>query len=284
MPSSSNLAPASPAAAASQKLRQAGPPKSIATPSYSTVLPGPVPPLSASSLGSDLNPTYSPRTGRQPSLDNSQASVSDHFASPLTSPTPINPSNDEPQQSFAHQQQTRAKEREPKERLRRLPNANSNEARPNSTASSHSDGSSLGLVNGFPSTPLSGLGAGPPSPAWRNRVIEIEATILELTSELTKIRMEHAPDAKVNLQTSNDSVPNSPRLEGTEDQEVLSSNPPGQVPPCHSCGCSCADQRRLQALNEVAVLKGINTSTLNRGRGVKPAAAGSGKFGGYLGR
>ncbi|KAK0538560.1 hypothetical protein OC842_001253 [Tilletia horrida] len=51
------------------------------------------------------------------------------------------------------------------------------------------------------------------------------------------------------------------------------------IPPCALCGCACAEQRRQQALNAAAVLKGI--SVLDRGRAIKPGLIQSSRFGSY---
>lgn len=56
-----------------------------------------------------------------------------------------------------------------------------------------------------------------------------------------------------------------------------------QAPSCQSCGCNCAERRRIQAANESSVLKTLTGNELNssaslsggvldRGRGVKKRA------------
>lgn len=164
-------------------------------------------------------------------------------------------------------------------------NVDGEENRISTASSNHSEGSSLGLVNGFPATPSLSPNA-PPSPAWRNRVIEIEAQILELTSELIKMRQEYQPDSKINLQnqiSNSNSGEGEETLVDTNQQSSSSLQASSSIPPCNACGCTCADQRRQQAINEAAILKGV--SILDRGRAIKRPADGSvGKFGGYLNR
>ncbi|TKY86663.1 hypothetical protein EX895_004303 [Sporisorium graminicola] len=108
----------------------------------------------------------------------------------------------------------------------------------------------------------------------RQRAREIEAQIQELCNELTELRVKH-----VGQGTAPVFRPNSVAEDGEGRKEHGAA-----VGDCPACGCECAEQRRLQSINEAAVLKGI--SVLDRGRALKPSAnmGSTGKFGGYTNR
>ncbi|KDN53331.1 hypothetical protein K437DRAFT_292279 [Tilletiaria anomala UBC 951] len=116
-----------------------------------------------------------------------------------------------------------------------------------------------------------------PSPAWRNRIMEIEQKMAELASELSEIRQTQASQLGPPLP---DEALASPVSLGGRSPNLPSVSP---IPPCSSCGCSCAEKRRQQALNEAALLKG--SSVLDRGRAIKPLGEGNtSKFGGHWDR
>ncbi|SNX83394.1 uncharacterized protein MEPE_02101 [Melanopsichium pennsylvanicum] len=100
----------------------------------------------------------------------------------------------------------------------------------------------------------------------RTRAREIEAQIQELSNELHELRIKHV---------GHGTAP-AFRPSEAEGEEART-----KVKNCPSCGCGCAEQRRLQSINEAAVLKGI--SVLDRGRALKPSSN-MGKFGGYTNR
>lgn len=109
----------------------------------------------------------------------------------------------------------------------------------------------------------------------RQRAREIEHQIQELSNELHALRVKHvghgtAPTFRPSSENAAD---------GEEDGEHRQA-----VGDCPYCGCGCAEQRRLQSINEAAVLKGI--SVLDRGRALKPSQnmGNTGKFGGYTNR
>ncbi|SJX61589.1 uncharacterized protein SRS1_12550 [Sporisorium reilianum f. sp. reilianum] len=109
----------------------------------------------------------------------------------------------------------------------------------------------------------------------RQRAREIEAQIQELCNELNELRVKHVGQGT------------APVFRGTgeaEDGEARKEHAAAAVGDCPACGCGCAEQRRLQSINEAAVLKGI--SVLDRGRTLKPSAnmGSTGKFGGYTNR
>ncbi|SPO24689.1 uncharacterized protein UTRI_01655_B [Ustilago trichophora] len=109
----------------------------------------------------------------------------------------------------------------------------------------------------------------------RQRAREIEQQIQELSNELHALRVKH-----VGHGTAPTFRPSSEAAEtGEEDGEHRQA-----VGDCPYCGCGCAEQRRLQSINEAAVLKGI--SVLDRGRALKPSQnmGNTGKFGGYTNR
>lgn len=99
----------------------------------------------------------------------------------------------------------------------------------------------------------------------RQRAREIEAQIQELSNELHELRVKHVGQG---------TAPSFKQKEG--EGRVVGD--------CPACGCGCAEQRRLQSINEAAVLKGI--SVLDRGRALKPSSnmGNTGKFGGYTNR
>ena len=106
----------------------------------------------------------------------------------------------------------------------------------------------------------------------RQRAREIEAQIQELSNELHELRIKHV---------GHGTAPTF-RPGETEDGEARKER--RAVGDCPCCGCGCAEQRRLQSINEAAVLKGI--SVLDRGRALKPSQnmGNTGKFGGYTNR
>lgn len=185
--------------------------------------------------------------------------------------------------------------------------------RPHSTASDVSDASSsaMGLVNGFPPTPNTSANAaaifanaGERAAAissTRNKAIELEAEMARLVTELAQLRQDAVEMGLVNLQQQVAGVPNSPSKTSLHSAAQATTEPPTTVPSpnpsvaappsplqtpvpqCSACGCNCAEQKRIQALNEAAILKGL--SVLDRGRALKPSnGANPGKFGGYLNR
>ncbi|PWN31884.1 uncharacterized protein FA14DRAFT_162247 [Meira miltonrushii] len=191
-----------------------------------------------------------------------------------------------------------------------------------STDSTQSDNSSaLGLVSGFPNLPTTGHGATAASltgkdrvegtmtatpmssanadgisslaSATRSRALEIEAKMTELHAELVKLRVFAIDSglAKPVQQIGSPDLGNNNVLATKEIDPELSEKEIAQqedallipIDPCSHCGCHCAEQKRLQSLNELAILKGI--SVLDRGRALKPLAGQNGsKFGGYLDR
>uniref|UniRef100_V5EW13 Uncharacterized protein n=1 Tax=Kalmanozyma brasiliensis (strain GHG001) TaxID=1365824 RepID=V5EW13_KALBG len=97
----------------------------------------------------------------------------------------------------------------------------------------------------------------------RQRARDIEAQIQELCNELNELRVKHVGQGT------------APVFRASElDERQAAAD-------CPSCGCACAEQRRLQSVNEAAVLKGV--SVLDRGRALKPSSN-AGKFGGYTNR
>lgn len=131
--------------------------------------------------------------------------------------------------------------------------------------------------------------------ATRSRALEIEAKMTELHAELVKLRVfaiDSGLAKPVVQQVSSPDLGNSIGGGATKeiDPELLEKDLAQQedallipIDPCSHCGCHCAEQKRLQSLNELAILKGI--SVLDRGRALKPLAGQNGsKFGGYLDR
>jgi hypothetical protein len=158
--------------------------------------------------------------------------------------------------------------------------------------------------------------------ATRQRALEIEAKMAELHGELVRLRTFAVDSGLTAPRSSNPSStvtspnpatgafdaaaadddtdaiehlysstpPVTPALTsssggatGKEDEENGLAAMQMPIPPCHQCGCSCAEQKRVSALNELNVLKGI--SVLDRGRALKSIAGQNGsKFGGYLDR
>ncbi|CDR87164.1 uncharacterized protein SPSC_00290 [Sporisorium scitamineum] len=109
----------------------------------------------------------------------------------------------------------------------------------------------------------------------RQRVRDIEAQIQELCNELNELRVKHVGQGTAPVFKGNGEA---------EDGETRKEHGSAVVGECPACGCGCAEQRRLQSINEAAVLKGI--SVLDRGRALKPSAnmGSTGKFGGYTNR
>jgi hypothetical protein len=188
----------------------------------------------------------------------------EEFVSPMTSPmTPAFASSDAGMSSLGHasthgqQHSIPASSRSlavtAHSRLGNASSSSSAAARPHSSASTYSEsGSSALALSHFPPTPATestatlspSVGAGGNSAAAvvRTRALEIEAAIAELAAELTALRT-----AAGAASGSNDSLlaPASPMI------------PSSPIPPCESCGCNCAEQKRAQALNEAAVLKSV---------------------------
>ncbi|PWN44833.1 hypothetical protein IE81DRAFT_345226 [Ceraceosorus guamensis] len=265
-PSPAGVGLTSSAASSSPASRKGAIPAAIKTSSNS---PRDAAPMSGLSKATDVSsPTYQSA--------NSHGDEEETFVSPTTSPRqlksslPMHPSRSSGSTGSAPL--APAGLHRPIARHGSVPGAL---ARPYSDASASSDASSaLGLVNGFPPTPTSdadaaGMALNPALLASRKRAIEIEQTMNDLAAELSALRAaagHAAPRA---------SPSDSPNLAAT-------ASSPSSIPSCSACGCNCAEQRRLQAANEAAVLKGI--SIMNRSRALKPSAAGAGKFGGYLDR
>ncbi|KAJ1028762.1 hypothetical protein NDA16_001927 [Ustilago loliicola] len=103
----------------------------------------------------------------------------------------------------------------------------------------------------------------------RQRAREIEAQIQELSNELHDLRVKHVGQGVAPMFKATEEV-------GDKERSVVGD--------CPACGCGCAEQRRMQSINEAAVLKGI--SVLDRGRALKPSSnmGSTGKFGGYTNR
>ncbi len=78
----------------------------------------------------------------------------------------------------------------------------------------------------------------------RSRAREIEAQIQELSNELHELRVKHVGHGT------------APAFEDADNK-----NEHRAVGDCPYCGCGCAEQRRLQSINEAAVLKGSACST-----------------------
>lgn len=140
----------------------------------------------------------------------------------------------------------------------RTPSAHSSELEPSNPH--------LEVVNGFsaaPASPSPSSAAGTDSNdvtlAVKNRVATIEAQMAALVDELRHLRATHMPPQ------SSSSLP--PPTSATSSADGGAGSSP--IPSCDSCGCNCADMRRLQAENEMQVLKGLGTSVMDRGRGVK---------------
>lgn len=155
-----------------------------------------------------------------------------------------------------------------------------------SSESARSDASSaLGLVNGFPPTPFSYQDTQAHTgqihslaSATRNRALEIEAKMADLASELARLR-SFATDAGLAASKATKSSSSEQVVKATKSPSLDADTPPSEstssqadplaltekdqevlhmpVPPCEHCGCDCAEQKRLQALNHLAVLKGI---------------------------
>lgn len=200
----------------------------------------------------------------------------------------------------------------------------SDEGRRSSTFSRESEASSQ-QISGMPGPmpPVAQSGSGSllqeeralPE-AVRNRIVDIEAKMSELLSELTHLRATHAPGVNVASVDSSHGLSN----DGSSHDDLGASktfghsHPPSSpippssspllgpsractpVPPCSSCGCKCAEMKRLQAVNEMHVLKHVGSSlsvggtassassVLDRGRGVKKRPEEAGRFGAYHGR
>ncbi|CAO1612941.1 unnamed protein product [Parajaminaea phylloscopi] len=170
-----------------------------------------------------------------------------------------------------------------------------NDANRRSTSSNGSDASGhLRLMNGFPAapgsvTPERGLSSETSSQrkdsflsvddavAVKRRVCEIESRIADLVGELTHLRVTYARDGSssgcallTRQQQSNDDTADPPsaaaRGEPGPPSGLEQTSP---IPACQSCGCSCAEMKRLQALNESHILREIGSSVMDRGRGIK---------------
>ncbi|UZJ56101.1 hypothetical protein CBS101457_005421 [Exobasidium rhododendri] len=172
--------------------------------------------------------------------------------------------------------------------------------------------SSLGLVSSFPTMPASqqilvdSYGSTETfalASATKSKAMEIEGKISALIADLMKLRSTAAENGLVSpnpsmadsgtqadtnnhsssspttwnmaqSNASNTSIPHTPT-------SPLMLNHP--IPPCSQCGCQCAEQKRIQAFNEMGILKGI--SVLERGRALKPLNNNNaGKFGSYVNR
>ncbi|KAE8250184.1 hypothetical protein A4X13_0g4912 [Tilletia indica] len=145
-----------------------------------------------------------------------------------------------------------------------------------------------------------------PQPAWKIRAQELEGKIMEYAAELAELRNTYFTAAAAAELAAAGGL----GLIGEEDPEMggagsttPSANPAGVspvngtpsreytalpgtndssapvIPACAMCGCLCAEQRRQQALNAAAILKGI--SVLDRGRAIKPGLVQSSRFGSY---
>jgi len=179
-------------------------------------------------------------------------------------------------------------------------NSNFSQQQPRrSTDSARSDASSaLGLVNGFPATPANAspmINVDAPSSeatalalATRSKALAIEAKIAEMVAELVKLRTTAVESGLVSP-TLSAPAGSSNGSHGPSDAATVTNTPASPsllanpISACSQCGCQCAEQKRLQTLNEMAILKGI--SVLDRGRALKPLSNGNaGKFGSYLHR
>ncbi|CAO1626301.1 unnamed protein product [Sympodiomycopsis kandeliae] len=94
-----------------------------------------------------------------------------------------------------------------------------------------------------------------------------------------------ANEGDLNASVSTDAQgASSPVPDATASSPMMISRSTTPVPPCSSCGCKCAEMKRLQAVNEVQVLKNLGSrspgsSVLDRGRGVKKRPEDAGRFG-----
>ncbi|KAN0063352.1 hypothetical protein ACQY0O_004518 [Thecaphora frezii] len=139
----------------------------------------------------------------------------------------------------------------------------------------------LSQRNGEAKNSLSVSGAGSPNlgavpEEVKKRAIELEEQIKQLASELHQLREVHLSSI---LPSTWAAIKENAAASVNESEAP--SNP---IQNCPCCGCGCAEQRRLQSLNEAAVLKGVGV--LDRGRALKPSSnlGNTGKFGGYLNR
>lgn len=169
-----------------------------------------------------------------------------------------------------------------------------------SSESVRSDSSSaLGLVTGFPATPglqLDGTmsqSVAALASETRSKALEIEGKIAELVAELVKLRTTAVENGLVSHQQvlaaagahgaglgMHQGNASNPSLQIAPASPTLLNNP---ISPCSQCGCQCAEQKRVQTLNEMAILKGV--SVLDRGRALKSlTGGGAAKFGSYINR
>ncbi|PWN47905.1 hypothetical protein IE53DRAFT_224349 [Violaceomyces palustris] len=264
---------ASTSSAGSPSLRR--PPHITATP-HTSHLPGPTAPNSG-----DSNSTWN--NSRVPSLDAGASGSEGHsqFHSPSTSPTTPNffqagsglGTNLSPGQKTSEDSGRAAapSRLEPSSSVSPALAVDSITSRPMSSLSVKSDASSgLGPVKHQPS-PNTGTNGAVPEEV-RMRALELESQISELARELHELRLHHMPN--VSSATLSGAFANA---NGGSSGTAIKA--------CPSCGCSCAEQKRLQSLNEAAVLKGV--SVLDRGRALRPSpnmGNSSAKFGGYLNR
>jgi len=145
-------------------------------------------------------------------------------------------------------------------------------------------------------------------PAWKTRALELESKIIEYAAELAELRNTYFSAAAANAIEEGDedgedgqgTGGNTPSAAAGESKDpsmapqsdaaaaavaqsagaaASGSGPDTIIPACTLCGCSCAEQRRQQALNAAAILKGI--SVLDRGRAIKPGLVQSSRFGSY---
>lgn len=123
--------------------------------------------------------------------------------------------------------------------------------------------------------------------AVKSRVCEIEVQIADLLAELAQLRTVHLPDVAAGSPDPSRHAAVKGRTSTTNDETSAPIVPSGPlldsnaVPACNTCGCSCFEMKRLQAINETQVLKGLGSSVMDRGRGVRkrPEEAAS-RFGG----
>ncbi|EPQ26488.1 uncharacterized protein PFL1_05810 [Pseudozyma flocculosa PF-1] len=289
---------------ASERLRtpvSASPAGSVRRPSVANIsptphtaaVPGPEVPGSAGSQMSVKASVHS--VDRMPSLDAGGSTTSSHsrFHSPATSPlTPSFNNVHHPIHTKRGGLDDHSLSTHPRSRAR--PDATTvniqsiAEARPETWASQQSGSGSgesaaatashsLGVPSGGSGTGSPKLGPVPEE--VRKRAIEIEVQIKQLASELHQLRDTHLSTVSAASWASAvaSAASDATMAEGTDGASA-------PIKSCPCCGCGCAEQRRLQSLNEVAVLKGLGV--LDRGRALKPSSnmGNTGKFGGYTNR
>lgn len=123
----------------------------------------------------------------------------------------------------------------------------------------------------------------------QTRIASLEKHISALVAELNQLRAMQSVDAldkhssTTQITASGDPPTGSNGADGTASASEVKLALARQAPSCQSCGCNCAELRRIQAANESSVLKTLTDNELNssaslsggvldRGRGVKKRA------------